>query len=214
MESNLVGSMKMSTQRKTMKKMKPYREMAEKARTEKDFTMAPVDKPTYKPSKRFPGIAVIQQSRLAFCIPPNYDLHKYWDRVEDRLFKIRNCMNIDGIRRQLALFQPPIDPMMLVRAKAAGLSLDDVLAMLSAQLPPYRFPYLLEKAKNYVNTVQSFGTSLLAALEKKDTEELTLLKSLHEQNLLKLIRNIKLKNIEDAKSQLLSTIESRTKGVQ
>jgi hypothetical protein len=30
-------------------------------------------------------------------------------------------MNIKGIRRSLSLSQPPIDPMLLVRARAAGL---------------------------------------------------------------------------------------------
>ena len=40
--------------------------------------------------------------------PPNDTLLGYWDRVDDRLFKIRNCMNLQGVRRELALFQPPI----------------------------------------------------------------------------------------------------------
>src|SRR5262249_50678547 len=33
-------------------------------------------------------------SKLVFCIPDNKELRAYWDRVEDRLFKIRNCMDI------------------------------------------------------------------------------------------------------------------------
>ena len=45
-----------------------------------------------------------------FCIPNNDFIFKYWDTVEDRLFKIRRCMNIEGIVRQLPLFEPPIDP--------------------------------------------------------------------------------------------------------
>ncbi|MCP4419452.1 MAG: hypothetical protein GY805_22800, partial [Chloroflexi bacterium] len=55
-----------------------------------------------------------------FCVPENDVFTSYWDRVEDRLFKIRHCMNIEGIVRQLALFQPAIDPMQLVKAAAAG----------------------------------------------------------------------------------------------
>ena len=35
--------------------------------------------------------------------------------VADRLFKIRHCMNIQGVVRQLPLFEPPIDPALLVR---------------------------------------------------------------------------------------------------
>ena len=57
---------------------------------------------------------------LYFCIPRNDKLLGYWDTVADRLFKIRNCMNIEGVVRQLPLFDPPIDPGMLVKAAAAG----------------------------------------------------------------------------------------------
>jgi hypothetical protein len=65
---------------------------------------------------------------LFFCIPKNDKLLGYWDTVADRLFKIRHCMNIEGVVRQLALFAPPIDPGLLVKAAAAGL---DIAAVLS-----------------------------------------------------------------------------------
>src|SRR6185369_6396824 len=67
-----------------------------------------------------------------FSIPENKNLTALWDRVEDRLYKIRNCLNIDGQAQPLPLFQPPIDPMALVRAAAAG---NNVLGLL-AQLHP------------------------------------------------------------------------------
>src|SRR5439155_7954557 len=54
-----------------------------------------------------------------FCVPQNADFVAYWERVEDRLFKIRHCLNIDGQAVPLALFEPPIDPMALARAAAA-----------------------------------------------------------------------------------------------
>jgi hypothetical protein len=152
---------------------------------------------------RTPGYDLVKQYSMVFCVPPNDDLMKYWDRVEDRLFKIRNCMNIKGIRRSLSLFQPRIDPMLLVRARAAGLSLEDIAGMISGagKLPAYRFTYLVEKAKQFTQTLQSFGSSLLSAMEKKDGEELTLLRSVHERNILKLTRNIKRKQLQDAQYQ-------------
>jgi hypothetical protein len=156
--------------------------------------------PQYKVAAKASAGAAASRS-LAFCIPPNENLLAYWDRVEDRLFKIRNCMNLQGVRRQLALFQPPIDPGLLVKAKAAGLSLEDVLSLLTAEAPAYRFTYLLEKAKQFAGTVQSFGSSLLSALEKKDTEELTLLRAVHEQELLKAVRAVKEGAITEATHQ-------------
>src|SRR4029079_7556520 len=83
---------------------------------------------------------------LYFCVPGNEKLSEYWDTVEDRLFKIRHCMNIDGIERQLPLFEPPIDPALLVKATAAGLDIAAVLADLEAPLPLYRFNVMLQKA--------------------------------------------------------------------
>lgn len=151
---------------------------------------------------------------LAFCIPPNDKLLGYWDRVEDRLFKIRNCMNLQGVRRQLALFQPPIDPGLLVRAKAAGLSLEDVLGLLTAEMPAYRFTYLLEKAKQFAATAQGFGNALLSALEKKDAEELTLIRSVHEQELLKTIRKVKEQTLAEATHNKSSLEASRTLATQ
>jgi ElaB/YqjD/DUF883 family membrane-anchored ribosome-binding protein len=136
-------------------------------------------------------------SILYFCIPNNAELLEYWDTVEDRLFKIRNCMNIKGIVRQPPLFQPPIDPALLVRAAAAGLDLSSVLNDLYAPLPHYRFQVILQKAVELCTEVKSLGNSLLSALEKKNAEELSILRTKHETNLLELIKAVKEKHKEE-----------------
>lgn len=159
-------------------------------------------------TKKQPGSSMVIQSKLlAFCIPPNHNLLEYWDRIKDRLFKIRNCMNISGIRRQLALFQPPIDPMMLVRAKAAGLTLEQIFSP-AIEFPPYRFLYLLEKAKQFSQTLQNFGSGLLSALEKRDVEELSLLRSVHERNILRMMRETKVKQLTESQHQYATMSES------
>ena len=134
-----------------------------------------------------PGDVIPNSSKSAvFCIPPNQELLAYWDRVEDRLLKIRSCRDIEGVRRTLDLFQPEIDPRLLARMKAAGLTLDDVLNSTSGNLPPYRFTYLIDKARQYAGTLQSLGAQLMSAIEKRDGEELAQLRAVHEQNLLKM----------------------------
>lgn len=70
---------------------------------------------------------------LFFCILHNDKLLKYWDTVEDRLFKIRHCMTIEGKVRELPLFQPPIEPGP-VRAAAAGIDIASVLNDLYAPI--------------------------------------------------------------------------------
>ncbi len=139
---------------------------------------------------------------LYFCIPQNDRMLEYWDRIEDRLFKIRHCQNIDGIERSLALFAPPIDPAALVRAAAAGLDISSVLAGLNAPLPHYRFQQLAQKATELTQELRSLGSALLQALEKKDAEALALLRSEHEIALLKATRDTKLQQIEESKEQI------------
>ncbi|MEM7444141.1 MAG: neuraminidase-like domain-containing protein [Pseudomonadota bacterium] len=154
------------------------------------------------------GTSFMRQLAAVFCVPENETLRDYWDRVEDRLYKIRNCLNIGGERRQLALFAPPIDPRLLVRARAAGLSIEDVLDSTSGNLPPYRFVFLIEKAKEYTRTLQSFGSSLLSAIEKKDVEELARLRVVHQDNLAKLMSAVRDQEI-DLADESKKTLEGR-----
>jgi hypothetical protein len=143
-----------------------------------------------------------------FCVGENKEFLAYWERVEDRLYKIRHSQNIEGIFRQLALFQPPIDPNQLVRAFAVGGGSARFLSQLKTTIPHYRFDYMLERARTITSSVIQLGASLLSALEKKDAEELSLLRSAHEQVTLQLITGIKRKQIEEANETLNSLKQS------
>ena len=135
----------------------------------------------------------------------------YWDRIADRLFKIRHCQNIDGVERVLALFAPPIDPGMLVRAAAAGLDISSFLAGLAAPLPPYRFRTIAAKATDLALEVRTLGQALLSALERKDSEALALLRNDLEVSLLKAQRDLKVMEIDAAEAQI--TVLERTREV-
>ncbi len=106
-------------------------------------------------------------SALYFCIPSNPQLMGYWDTLADRLYKIRHCENIEGVFRILPLFQPPIDPGLLVKAVAQGLSIASVLNDLNTPMPNYRFYYLLQKALELCGELKSMGGAMLNAMEKK-----------------------------------------------
>ncbi|MCT8997229.1 Tc toxin subunit A-related protein [Chelativorans intermedius] len=148
-------------------------------------------------------------SSLYFCVPPNEKMLSYWDTVEDRLFKIRNSQNIDGVERVLTLFAPPIDPGMLVRAAAAGLDLSAILAGMNAPLPAYRFHVLARKATELAEEVRQLGNALLGALEKKDAEALALLRNDLEVKLLKAQRDLKRMEIDAAQEQIEAIRRSR-----
>ena len=144
----------------------------------------------------------ITLSMLYFCIPPNEQMFEYWDRIADRLFKIRHCQNFDGVERTLALFAPPIDPAMLVKAAASGLDISSILAGLNASTPYYRFNVLSQKATELVQEVRGLGNSLLQAMEKKDAEALSLLRNELELKVLNAVRDIKKLQIDEAKEQI------------
>ncbi|MFT7307322.1 MAG: hypothetical protein ACI9P7_002595, partial [Candidatus Azotimanducaceae bacterium] len=143
-----------------------------------------------------------------FLVAPNTNFAGYWDRAEDRLFKIRHCMNIKGIVRQLALFQPPIDPRQLIRAMAAGGDITSGASLLAAPVPHYRFSTMIQQAKSVTNTLIQLGSALLSALEKKDAEQLNLLRSAHEKAILSLTTRVKEKQIDDARTNLDSLTAS------
>ena len=92
-----------------------------------------------------------------FCLPPNDTLLGYWATVDDRLNKIRNCMNIQGVVEQLPLFAPPISPALLVAAAAAGVDLSSVLSNTNAGTPFYRFSFMVQKALELCAEVRSLG---------------------------------------------------------
>lgn len=136
---------------------------------------------------------------LYFCIPPNDVLLEYWDRVEDRLFKIRHCMNIEGVVRQLPLFEPPIDPALLVKAAAAGVDIGSVLSLSDVEPGQYRFRLLSSKAVEFCAEVRALGDKLLSVLEKRDAEELALLRAGHGTKLLEATQQVRKKQIDEAK---------------
>jgi hypothetical protein len=146
---------------------------------------------------------------LYFCVQENEQLVGYWNTVERRLFNIRHCMNIEGQVQQLPLFEPPIDPALLVRAQAAGLSVADVLSDIGVSLPNYRFTVMLQKANEMAAEVRSLGAELLSVLEKKDAEAMSTLRSGQELRLLQAVRDVRAKQVDEATANIAALQNSR-----
>ncbi len=135
---------------------------------------------------------------LYFCVPRNDMLMSYWDTVADRLFKIRNSLNLQGTFRQLPLFEPPIDPALLARAAAAGLNIGAVVAGVNQPLPLVRFQFLVQKASEICQEVKALGNNLLAVIEKEDNEALALLRAKHEKVILGLAETVRYAQWQEA----------------
>ncbi len=144
-----------------------------------------------------------------FCTPKNEKLVGYWDTVADRLFKIRNCMNIDGQKRELPLFEPPIDPGMLVKAAAAGIDTASLLDDMSSGAPLYKFSYITQKANELCSDVKALGGALLSAIEKKDAEHLAVLRSGLELSLLEKVKAVKEEQIKESEANIEALRKSK-----
>ena len=139
---------------------------------------------------------------LYFCIPNNDKLLELWDTVDDRLFKIRHCMNIEGMVQELSLFGTAIDPGALVAAMGGGGGFAGALMGLSAPLPNYRFIYMVNRALELTSTVRQMGATLLSALESRDAAAFATLRHLHDGILQDAQREARLQTIEEAKSNI------------
>ncbi len=161
---------------------------------------------------RVPSIALGSSAGAStyFCVPKNPKLLAYWDTVADRLFKIRSCMDLAGTHRQLALYEPPLDPALLVRASALGVDIGTAIAQADAALPNHRFSVLLPRAQALAGTVRAFGGALLSALEKKDAEALAQLRSSHEVSLLAAMADAKELAVTEAEHGIDALDRQRT----
>jgi hypothetical protein len=148
-----------------------------------------------------------------FCVPENKQFVGYWDKVEDRLHKIRHSLDLKGRSRQMALFEPPLDPLALVKAAASSNPMPSESSQAAKQAPRYRFRIALERARRLASTSSQLGAALLAALEKKDGEALALLRNRQEQLILSLTRQIKQSQVERAKASL-AALQAHQSGVK
>ncbi|WP_340618504.1 hypothetical protein [Xenorhabdus entomophaga] len=106
---------------------------------------------------------------------PEYNpaLTDYWKTLRLRLFNLRNNLSIDGQPLSLAIYAEPTDPKALltsmVQASQGGSALP------TGTLSLYRFPVMLERARNLVGQLTQFGAALLSMAEHDDADELTTL---------------------------------------
>jgi hypothetical protein len=158
-----------------------------------DLVQGTADQPTLP---QLPGTG----KTLFFCIPPNDQLLSYWTTVEDRLYKIRHCLNLQGQAVPLPLYAPPINPLLAAQAAAAG----QMPSGLGPTAPIYRFTTYLSKAVELTNDVRAFGALILSALEKKDAEALALLRANQEADIQNRMIDIKTQQVTEASDQIVA----------
>ena len=130
--------------------------------------------------------------RCYFCIPRNDKLLGYWDTVADRLFKIRHCMNIEGVVRQLRAVRAADRPGGCWCAPPRPASTSAACSRDAARrCRSTASASLVAKAAELCGEVRALGAALLAALEKRDAEALALLRSTQEIEVLDAVRDVR-----------------------
>jgi hypothetical protein len=151
---------------------------------------------------------------LYFCVPPNEKLIGYWDTVGDRLFKIRNCLNIEGVFRELALFDPPLDSGLFVKAAAAGIDIRSMVNGLNQPVGPLRCFFLIQKALELAAEVRGMGSALLTAIEKGDGERMALLRQGHEITIQQLALDVRFLQWKGAQESTESLLRGRASALE
>ncbi|MEN2786779.1 neuraminidase-like domain-containing protein [Sphingomonas qilianensis] len=144
-----------------------------------------------------------------FCVPENEKMLAYWDRLADRLFKLRNCLDLEGNSLDLPLFAPPIDALALVRAAAAGTSGLTANPQGQAAVPSYRYSFLMMQARTIVSSAAILGSALSNALAERDNETLFRLRASQELAILNLTTRMKTLQVDEARAGLAALEQSR-----
>ncbi|WP_308602259.1 neuraminidase-like domain-containing protein [uncultured Fibrobacter sp.] len=158
----------------------------------------------------------IVEAMFYFSVPRNENLFSYWNIVSDRLYKIRNSLNLQGVKRTLSLFAPPIDPGMLVKARAYGMSIDAILGSDTVR-PIYRFKVVVKLAIEMAKEAAQMGRDLLSILEKKDAEQLRLFKAKCDSAVVaenKAVYEMELQTLETEKERLEASVATRQDAVK
>ncbi|CAI8979748.1 neuraminidase-like domain-containing protein [Pseudomonas chlororaphis] len=105
-----------------------------------------------------------------FLPQENEQLKGYWQMLSQRMYNLRHNLSIDGQPLLLPLYATPADPKALQSAAVAASQGGPALPQVP--LTVYRFPQVLERARNLVTQLSQYGSTLLSIIERQDAEAL------------------------------------------
>ncbi|MCP1489891.1 hypothetical protein J3D48_006301 [Pseudomonas fluorescens] len=140
-----------------------------------------------------------------FLPPYNDELLTYWDKLEVRLFNLRNNLTLDGQPLLLPLYATPVSPTDLQQQHSAGNGTGSVALPGNQLSSEFRFPVLMDKARTAVSSVIQFGGALQSALQQRDSEYMTLLVQTQQQQISTLTQALQVDNIASLSSSVDAT---------
>ncbi|QHM72687.1 neuraminidase-like domain-containing protein [Mixta intestinalis] len=144
-----------------------------------------------------------------FLPPYNDVLLAYWDKLDIRLYNLRHNLSLDGQPLSLPLFAAPVDPAELHRQQSGGNGIQGDVSPADRADTGWRYPLLAVKAQEAVSRLREFGSGLLAALEKQDSEKVTMLLQSQQSSVLGLQQEIAQNNLDSLNAELAALNSSR-----
>ncbi|KAB8231130.1 uncharacterized protein BDW43DRAFT_313455 [Aspergillus alliaceus] len=152
-----------------------------------------------------------------FCVPMNPKFKELRTVVNERLYNVRNSLDIQGRPVTYSLIEPPIDPADLIALSSQGLSMSEALAAVVGEqdspLPRQRFSHLLQQALELCNELRGLGERLLSAVEKREVEAFSALRARHATAIHNMMLDIKKTQLTEAQEIIDSLQISRSSHV-
>jgi hypothetical protein len=156
--------------------------------------------PQFQPSPTAASASAIIKP-ADYCISPNPILRSLRLQAEQNLRKLRTCRNIAGMKREVEPYASPTNQISGLPQIGPGGQL--LLPGTNNIRPtPYRFIFLLERAKQLVNISQQMEAAMLAAFEKRDAEAYTQLKARQDIQLAQSRVRLQTLRIQEANSNI------------
>ena len=135
---------------------------------------------------------------FSFCIPPNPVVGQLRLGARLDLYKLRNCRNIAGLERTVDTYAAPTDVTSGLPNIGAGGQI--VLpGTMQIRPTPYRFSFLVQRARELVQLANQVESALLQALERRDFESYELLRA--RQNVMFARAQVRLQDLRVVEAQ-------------
>ncbi|KAH6950875.1 hypothetical protein DER45DRAFT_493623 [Fusarium avenaceum] len=148
-----------------------------------------------------------------FGVPMNPKFRQVRSTITQRLFNIRNSLDINGRPITYALIEPSIDPGALVALSAQGYDNSAAAAMVmgdrDSPLPCQRFEFLIHRAVELCSEVRGLGERLVTAIEKKESEAYGVLRAKHQTVIQRMMCSIKETHMTEARQTIDSLRQNR-----
>ncbi|NNA29357.1 neuraminidase-like domain-containing protein [Pseudomonas lundensis] len=107
------------------------------------------------------------------CVPQDKGMLAHWEKVQSRLFNLRNHLDITGKPLRIPLYAPPASPRQLLNLYASPRMAGDASSVRRqpVHVGHYRFQTVHSLAMVAVENVVQFGNVLLSIIERQDQTE-------------------------------------------